>query len=52
MVDLQREEQSQAEKSSNYDLHRVVNDYVNKNAVHVRNKASRGSMDMMISMTL
>jgi hypothetical protein len=39
MVDLQREEQSQAEKSSNYDLHRVVNDYVNKNAVHVRNKA-------------
>lgn len=39
MVDLQREEQSQAERSSNYDLHRVVNDYVNKNAVHVRNKA-------------
>lgn len=39
MVDLQREEQSQAEKSSNYDLHRVVNDYVNKNAMHVRNKA-------------
>jgi hypothetical protein len=39
MVDLQREEQSQAEKNSNYDLHRVVNDYVNKNAVHVRNKA-------------
>jgi len=36
---LQRGEQSQAERSSNYDLHRVVNDYVNKNAVNVRNKA-------------
>jgi hypothetical protein len=39
MVDLQREEQNQAERSSNYDLHRVVNDHVNKNAIHVRNKA-------------
>lgn len=39
MVDLQKEEQSQAEKNSNYDLHRVVNDHVNKNAVHVRNKS-------------
>lgn len=39
MVDLQREEQNQAERSSNYDLHRVVSDHVNKNAIHVRNKA-------------
>lgn len=39
MVDLQKEEQSQAEKNSSYDLHRVVNDHVNKNAVHVRNKS-------------
>jgi len=39
MVDLQREEQNQAERNSNYDLHRVVSDHVNKNAIHVRNKA-------------
>lgn len=39
MVDLQREEQSQAERSSNYDLHRVVNDHVNSNAIRVRNKS-------------
>ena len=36
---LQRDELNQAERSSNYDLHRVANDHINQNAIRVRNKA-------------
>jgi len=39
MVDLQREELNQTEESSNYNIYNLVPDYINGNAIRVRNKA-------------